>query len=58
MGEAYNVESELVMPHNAFSNDDLGRLYPRVEVPEELYVDDPDDPEEDPMYKSGMNTIA
>ena len=46
------------MPHNVFSNDDLDRLYPRVEVAEELDIDDPDDPEEDPMYKSGMNTVA
>ena len=58
MREAYNIESELEMPHNAFSTDDLDRLYPRVEVPEELDIDDPDDPEEDPMYKSGMNTVA
>ena len=60
-GGTYAVEgqgNELIMPHNIFSSDVLDKRYPLVEVPDEVDVGDPDDPDEDPMYKSGINTVA
>ena len=36
----------------------MNKLYPAAEVPEEVDVEDPEDPEKDPMYRADMNTVA
>ena len=60
-GETYAVqisENDPVMPHIVYSPEDLNELYPAIEVPDEIDGDDPADPENDPMYRAGMNTVA
>ena len=59
-GETYAVQSQPddpIMPHNVYDADTIDRLYPSIEVPDELDADDPEDPENDPMYKAGMCTV-
>ena len=60
-GETYAVQvqqDELIMPHKVYDSETLDRLYPAVEVPDELDAEDPEDAENDPMYKVGMNIVA